>query len=298
MEEVTSTIEMLMNMSQEERVEWEKDHGFKSFHTKCEEVYAMMQSIPFDTQEEVLEKVEEYSDYLQILEEDGELELENVLYNSIYKYIIDENGFFRVENLFYKVFDQAIVGTNMSNLPKLSDLRWEDISSISSNPDFNIIVLAKLSTKKDAAYDAGRSDTDKSDQQKYDGRYRRVKLEIQLIRTKAMGITRIDYERIITPQQKILGIWWRYTVPNVSGDMDARVDYELSPAGSPVEWDNERITETLSENNSDRIFENDIIYQSVYEENLDYHFGAFDCTATTSHITNYAIVRENAYILN
>jgi hypothetical protein len=59
MEEVSSTIEMLMNMSQEERVEWEKDHGFKSFHTKCEEVYAMMQSIPFGTQEEVLEKVEE-----------------------------------------------------------------------------------------------------------------------------------------------------------------------------------------------------------------------------------------------
>ncbi|RLD48471.1 MAG: hypothetical protein DRI97_18870, partial [Bacteroidetes bacterium] len=74
------------------------------------------------------------------------------------------------------------------------------------------------------------------------------------------------------------------------------VDYEESPAGSE-DWENEQVTEILSEYNSDRIFENDIIYQSVYEENLDYHFGGYDCTATTSHISNYAEVKENAGIL-
>ncbi len=79
--------------------------------------------------------------------------------------------------------------------------------------------------------------------------------------------------------------------------MDARVDYELEPAGSPVEWDDEQVTAILSEDDSDRIFENDIIYEINAEENLDYHFGAFDCNATTSDITNQAEVIENKYIL-
>jgi len=297
MEEVNSTISMLINMNQNERIEWEKAHGYKSFHTKCEEVYAKVMAIEFESQKEALEKIAEYPDYLQILENNGELEVESVLYNSIFKYIIDENGFFRVENMFYKVYDQGIVGTTKSNLQSLRELDGSEINSIKSDPSFDVINLSNLSFTKDAAYDAGRSDDDVSDKQKYDGRYRRVKLEIEVIRTKAMGITRIDYRRIITPQQRIAYIWWRYTVPNVSADMDVRVDYELSPAGSPVDWDDEQVTEILSENNSDRIFKNDIIYQSVYEENLDYHFGGFDCKATTSHIGNYAIVRENYYIL-
>ncbi len=297
LDEAYSSNEMLKNMNRDERIEWENTNGFKSFHTKCEEVYALVRDSKLETMEEVFAKVSEYSEYLQILEDDGEFEVENVLYNSIYKYIIDENRFFRTKNMVYKVFEQAIVGTNESNIQSLRDLSGEEISTVSTDPAFDVIISTSISYKKDAAYDAGRSDDDVSDKRKYDGRYRRVKLEIDVIRTKAMGITRIDYQRIITPQQRIAWIWWRYTVPNVSADMDVRVDYELSPAGSPVDWDDEQVTEILSENNSDRIFENDIIYQSVYEENLDYHFGGYDCKATTSHIGNYAIVRENYYIL-
>lgn len=296
MEEVYSTISMLIEMNQNERIEWEKAYGYKSFHTKCEEVYALVRDSKFETKEEVFAKVAEYGDYLQILEDDGEFEVENVLYNSIYKYIVDENRFFRTENMVYKVFEQAIVGTNESNFQSLCDLSGEEISTVSADPAFDVIVSTYLTSKKDVAYNAGRSKTDKSDKQKYNKKYRRVKLEISLYRTKALGSTRIDYERIITPQYRSAWIWWRYTVPNVSADMDARVDYEESPAGSG-DWENEQVTEILSENNSDRIFENDIIYQSVYEENLDYHFGGYDCTATTSHISNYAEVKKNAAIL-
>lgn len=296
MDEVNSTISMLMGMSQNERIEWEKAHGYKSFHTKCEEVYVLVRDSKLETKEEVFAKVAEYSEYLQILEDDGEFEVENVLYNSIYKYIIDENRFFRTKNMVYKVFEQAIVGTNESNIQSLRDLSGEEISTVSTDPAFDVIISTSISVKKDAANDVGRGETDKSDKQKYSGKWRRVKLEVNLYRTKALGSTRIDYERIITPQYRSAWIWWRYTVPNVSADMNVRVDYEESPAGSG-DWENEQVTEILSENNSDRIFENDIIYQSVYEENLDYHFGGYDCTATTSHISNYAEVKENAGIL-
>lgn len=257
----------------------------------------MVRAMKFETQEEVLNKVAEYSDYLQVLEDDGEIEVENVLYNSIYKYIIDENRFFRVENMFYKVFDQAIVGTNESNLLKLRELGGEEISSLSTDPAFDVIVSSNLSFKKDAANDVGRGETDRSDKQKVDGRYRRVKLEVDVSRLEAGGSTRIEYTRIITPQQRISWVWWRYEVDNVSADMDVRVDYELEPAGSPKEWDDEQVTEILSEDDSDRIYEYDIIYEIDAEESLDYHFGAYECYATTSHITNQAEVIENKYIL-
>ncbi len=297
LDEAYSSIEMLMNMNRDERIEWEKAHGYKSFHTKCEEVYALVRDSKFETKEEVFAKVAEYGDYLQILEDDGEFEVEDVLYNSIYKYIIDENRFFRAENMFYKVFDQAIVGTNESNIQRLRDLSGEEIFSLSSDPAFDVIVSTSISVKKDAANNVGRGETDKSKKQKVGGRYRRVKLEVDVSRLEAAGSTRIEYTRIITPQQRISWIWWRYEVDNVSADMDVRVDYELEPAGSPKEWGNEQVTEILSEDDSDRIFEYDIIYEIDAEESLDYHFGGYDCTATTSHISNYAEVKKNAGIL-
>lgn len=107
--EFRETQEKVLAMNEAERREWERQQGFKSYATKCEELFEELEAKGINSDEDIYNFVKENSDYFFIREEEGEKYLTSYLEFSSYYQFVDENRMLQIGNNVIKVFDEGVI---------------------------------------------------------------------------------------------------------------------------------------------------------------------------------------------
>jgi hypothetical protein len=127
------------NMSEEDRILWETQRGFKSFGSIAEELYSSINFDSLEGIEELNEFVSQNSNYLEFFkDDDGEMVLETGLYKSSDQYFANKDRIFQVGDKLYKVFKDVKLFTNSENIDALKAVKYEDV--FANNLD-NIFVI-------------------------------------------------------------------------------------------------------------------------------------------------------------
>ncbi len=119
-EDFDKTLAKVNAMTKEERLAWEKQQGFKSFGTICDEFYATIQPENFKSLEEVKAFVSKNSDKIELYtSSDGETYCEPKDYNGLFRNISGINEMFIIGDKAYKVVENKLVSSSLKNIDEL-----------------------------------------------------------------------------------------------------------------------------------------------------------------------------------
>ena len=108
-EEFVETRQLLLFIDKEERVKWEREHGFQSYATKCEKLFEAFESKGIESDDDIYAFVDTCPDYFYIyLDNDGEKYLRSYLEMDVLYAFVNENRLIRIGNRVYKVYDDGI----------------------------------------------------------------------------------------------------------------------------------------------------------------------------------------------
>lgn len=107
--EFLETQEKILAMNEVERRDWERQQGFKSYATKCEELFEELEAKGINSDEDIYDFVKENPDYFYIREEEGEKYLTSYLEYSSYYQFVDENKMLQIGENVIKVFNEGVV---------------------------------------------------------------------------------------------------------------------------------------------------------------------------------------------
>ncbi len=131
-EDFAETQQKVLAMSETERREWERQQGFKSYATKCYELFEELEARGIESDEDICNFVKENPDYFYIHVEDGEEYLASYLEGSPYYNFANEMQLLQVSNSYWKIFDEGIVTANAEQLNLLLTLNhYQDAISYS-----------------------------------------------------------------------------------------------------------------------------------------------------------------------
>lgn len=137
MADFEKTLTKVNAMTKEERLSWEKEQGFKSFGTICDEFYETINPKTFKSIDEVEAFVAKNSDKIVLYtNSDGEMYCEPKNYNGLYRNIVGKFEMFIIGNKVYKVIGEELVSTDIENIDKLK--RYNDMSLVKGNIAFEI----------------------------------------------------------------------------------------------------------------------------------------------------------------
>ena len=123
-------------MTKEERLAWEKEQGFKSFGTICDEFYETIDPESFKSSEEVKAFVAKHSDKIGLFKNSSnETYCEPLSHDNLFKNIINKDGMFIVGEKVNKVIDNVLISTSLSNYEILKNNN--DITSFSNKKLFD-----------------------------------------------------------------------------------------------------------------------------------------------------------------
>lgn len=130
-EEFAETQQKVMTMGEVERRDWERQHGFKSYATKCYELLEEFEAKDINSEEDVYNFVKENSKYFYIYEEDGEKTVKCRLSASPYFYLVNEESLVQAENQFMKAFDEGVVYCSTNYLDQIKQVNTYSESTFS-----------------------------------------------------------------------------------------------------------------------------------------------------------------------
>jgi|GEM_PF-4036824 len=300
-QDIMNQVQVVKTMSTQEISNLETTYGYKSFASRCDEIYDQLRNTVFSSQEEMIEAILKYPEYLELRETDSELEVVPVLGNSAFRYIMNENRMFRVENKVFKVFEDGVLATEISNINSLKSIK--DLNCAKSHVNEAIELTFELETPKkvydlkDWTYNIGAHPVERSVE--LNNNNRRVKLElwckvydIILVPEENIGFRYFALLREVTPQKQVLGIWWNYKT-YLDVEYNLRYDWETAYE----DWDNEIIVENYYNIYDDRFTIEEEMWTFDEINELHSHIGASDSRATTDDITNYAEIEGNTFLL-
>jgi hypothetical protein len=116
-EEFEQTLAKVNAMTNEERLLWEKEQGFKSFGTICDEYYASLDPKDYKTFDELKSKLNH--NFSNLYEEDGSYFLEPKLLSDGRRYLMGERRMIIVADNALKVFDKGDIVTSINNIDLL-----------------------------------------------------------------------------------------------------------------------------------------------------------------------------------
>lgn len=122
-EEFKETLEKALTMSETERREWERQQGFKSYATKCEELFEEFEAKGINSDEDIYSFVKENSDYFYIREEEGEKYLASYYENSPYYHFMNCDQVFSVGDTIFKVFDNYLAKATLEKKEETLSLK-------------------------------------------------------------------------------------------------------------------------------------------------------------------------------
>jgi hypothetical protein len=143
-EDFDKTLAKVNAMTKEERLEWEKEQGFKSFGTICDEFYDNIDFEKFKSIEDV-RNLDPKNQYLDIYMSSGNYNIEPKEMVSKEKFIANNERMFIISNRVYKIVESKLVSANVSNISSLKLI--ESFDKASSNPIFELNNPLKISNR-------------------------------------------------------------------------------------------------------------------------------------------------------
>ena len=315
-EEYNTTLSKVLEMSEEERLAWEKQQGFTSFVTVSNGVYETVAEKGL-TLEQLQQEVESLSEYLMLeQEETGDYVLLHALESTPKRFLINKNRMLQIGNTLYKVFEHNAI---------MADVKYRTIlETLTENTYRNAIsdeiqLMFTDSELKDEQYKVtlnGMTMVTPINSYRYllerrnDNRSNRTRIRV------GFDVTRIQdnkYNYRLTgplwgeakPYKRVLGIWYE-TSRTINCEFKIIID-EYNTTNQ--EWirkpyyyrPNSQNTKTIY-----YIFDNFTVhhYTSIPNEKPPFsrffyrrHIGALDCRARTPN-TNYAEISYNTQLIN
>ena len=240
-EEFAETQQKVTAMNEAERRNWERQQGFKSFATKCEELFEKFEAKGINSDEDIIEFVKSNSEYFYIREEDGEKYLTSYLEFSSYYQFVDENRMLQIGENLIKVFDEGVISGPICEEEKLLN-----ISSFyePAQEGFNYYENGQTDfvseTKHEDGCDCDTKETIARKTNENNRTYVRFYIDKVAIQTGNAILDAYyyeydmfynDYRMKIRPYHRILGIWYwcRRTISyNVSYSMMSEQGYTYS----------------------------------------------------------------------
>jgi hypothetical protein len=305
-DELSATLSLVSNMSENERKQWENSQNFKSLGRISDEIYAKANPENFKSMEDFYSFVEKNSAYLQLEEDkDGQI-LNTKLYFTALRYIVGKDQFYQVGDIVSKVFEQGVASTHIDNIGELKNLdekrfelsRKQEVSSNISTYSFDDCFERRPATK-DLANDAGLDHTVRRD----NGNQRTLmRITLHSYRTAVLpgGVNTVpaaavEVEFHVRPYKKTLGIWY-FCSRTITASACVVVDYLVpnNPAWQRFPWKDE-----VTSKSDSHYTKFSGIYQLYIGHDASgsrFHFGGFRCSAYTAS-TGTVTLNENTHIL-
>lgn len=204
-EEFDKTLAKVNAMTKEERLTWEKEQGFKSFGTICDDYYYSLDFSEYQSIEKL--KMNTNNKLLKIYEEDGDFYIEPCEFSSKFKYIINKDKMYIISNRIFKIVESKPISTNLSDYNLLMSI--EDYNS------FKIIFEKKYQTNSLKAKE--REDIEKEITGVSGGKSYKTKVTIQTENFWASFPTRTQIETEFTIKnykKGLLGFYIDYLYTN------------------------------------------------------------------------------------
>ncbi|MBP5982500.1 MAG: hypothetical protein KA734_02170 [Fluviicola sp.] len=225
-DDLFNEIKKLREMSLEDLKKYEESKGYLSFGRHCDELYASIDFENIKTEDEYYDLANKNSDYLEIIEKDGEKYFEAKLATNPYRYVINKDNLFQCGVRIYKVFEDGVVSTHVSNKSKLMNFNPKSLINEASDAIFQISYFENSEISKDTQNNCGASlsasQTNGSDRTN-------MGTSLSLFHGEspsyAFGrFTQLMSDTYIRPYKKTLGIWF-YCSRTISCDIKLAVDY-------------------------------------------------------------------------
>lgn len=228
-DELFKEIEQLRSMSLEELKAYEDLNGYISFGRYCDELYLSINVDSINNDNQIVSLVDKNSEFLEIVERDGEKYLETKLANNPYKYVMNKDNLFQCGKRIYKVYEDALVSVDISNKSKLMSYNPIDFKNEVSNDIFQISLFEEEFITKDVANNCGAS---MSSSQTNGSERTNIGTSLSFFNGDDANIgrfTQLMSDSYVRPYKKTLGIWY-YCNRTISCSFQLAID-RLTNAG-------------------------------------------------------------------
>lgn len=116
----------VLAMGEDERREWERQQGFKSYATKCYELLENLEAKGINSDQDIYDFVKENSQYFYIREEGGDKYLSSYLEDMPYYYLVNEEQMLQIGDMFAKAFNEGTIWSKSDNVCVLNAITHYD----------------------------------------------------------------------------------------------------------------------------------------------------------------------------
>ncbi|MDD2385672.1 MAG: hypothetical protein PHP52_02695 [Bacteroidales bacterium] len=280
-DEYSKKLNEIVNMTQEERANYEISNGYISFGRYCDEFYSTIDFEQFKSMDEIITFVNKNKEYLKLnVDVNGEYTVDVAYDDKFSRYMCGLNKIFIIKDTAYKVLEDNLIYCNSGYVEELEKITEDNYLNYMKINEFAFIDSRQgLNTLKDDSTNYGKS------------------LEATVTngnnRTKSMAIIELgpptlNYKATcyagakVRPYKKTALVWY-FCTRTIDLNTNFIVHYEINDTWAP--------TPTYSYNST--------IYASVHEYSLtavpyyvdDAHFGDVyvygDTPDTSPAIINY-----------
>jgi len=223
-EKFLETQQKVLAMSETERREWERQQGFKSYATKCEELFEDLEAKGINSDEDIYNFVNENSDYFFIREEEGEKFLSSYYENSPFYYFMNCDQVLAIGDTLIKVFDHYLAKTTVDKSKEINSLK-EGV--FEEGYDYYYFIDNVSITKE---YSCDCTSTE-SVFRSTDGN-NRLYVRFTIGPMGVANVYRCYYK--LRPYHRIMGIWF-FCSRTIYYDFTVEWKYQLNPS-SPNQW--------------------------------------------------------------
>jgi hypothetical protein len=145
-EDFDNTLAKVSTMTKAERNAWEKEQGFKSFGTICDEFYKTIDPKSFKSTEEVKVFVAKNSDKIELYtSSDGETYCVTKEFRNAERSIMNDKKMYIIGELVFKKIENTTYTTSISNIKQIIDANTiDDIKQMSLISNFSDNIKSKV----------------------------------------------------------------------------------------------------------------------------------------------------------
>ncbi len=206
----------VISMNTSELKGYEESKGYKSFGRTCDEVYADIDFEDFKSHEELVSYINSVSDYLQIVEDEGELYVEPKFDNNIFRYLMNEDKMYAIGNRVYKGIENYTISSDIEHIEILKVIDETNYEQYMQNSHllFSPVKVQTITDNynKDLGHICGLYGG-KFDDDRADNGSNRTKIEHEITVEYRFDdfigyYTNVYGRALVRPYKKTLGIWY------------------------------------------------------------------------------------------
>lgn len=234
-EQLFSELEIVNNMSQEERTKYEAQMGYISFGNEASKIYDQLTNKFSDdlTEKDIQEYLKQHSDFLEIRAINGEEYVDVKYANSPFVFVMNQDRIVQIDTILIKVFENCHVTCHERHFDQLQQLTEAGLSKLDTS------IFHRYDN-----YDHGNLHTTSFFSEKINNK-ERVTVEIKYVLSYYEYLSsEIITHGLFTIEtkgwRKFLGRWWNVK-RTLYNDIDANLNFTYTDHGWPIS----SITQTL-----------------------------------------------------